>query len=128
MVEADFSIQFDEEKRIAIVTMTGKPDRALILKAFDETIGNERYKPGMGRLWDFQKADLSLLESSSIISIVDYTSNCLPDISNVKIAFLVARKLEYGLARMFETFSEDAKTSVRSFYSMDEALEWITSR
>lgn len=128
MVEVALTIQIDDKKNVAIITMTGKPDKDLILKGFDETVKDERYKPGMGRLWDFRKADLSLLESSSIIAMVDYTTQLPPGISDVKVAFLVARKLEYGLARMFEAFSEDANTSVRSFYSMDEALEWVTSR
>jgi len=127
MVEIGQVIQIDEKKNVAIVTMSGKPDKDSVLKAFDETVRNERYRPGMNRLWDFRKADLSLLESSSIIAMVDYTTHFPPGISDVKVAFLVARKLEYGLARMFEAFSEDANTSVRSFYAMDEALEWMTS-
>lgn len=127
MVEVGPTIQIDNEKNAAIITITGKPDKDLILKAFTETVQNKQYRPGMSRLWDFRKSDLSLLESSSIIAMVDYTTQFPPGISDVKVAFLVARKLEYGLARMFEAFSEDANTSIRSFYSMEEALKWVSS-
>ncbi len=127
MAEIGLTIQIDDKKNVAVITMTGRIDKNLILKAFDETVRNQRYRPGMSRLWDFRKSDLSLLESSSIIAMVDYTTQFPAGISDVKVAFLVARKLEYGLARMFEAFSEDANTSVRSFYSMEEALDWVGS-
>ncbi len=41
------------------------------------------------------------------------------------VAFVASRKLEFGLSRMFEAFSADAKTKIAVFYAMAEAEAWL---
>jgi hypothetical protein len=121
-------IHIDEAKQIARIKLTGMLSRNMILRAFDAAISHERYKPGMGRLWDFRTADLSALDSGTIAEMARYSIKFPPGVNDVKVAFVAGRELEYGLSRMFEFFSEDAaETTIAVFYSIDEAEQWLTT-
>ena len=46
--------------------------------------------------------------------------------SDAKVAFVVTKANEYGLTRMFQTYSElYAKTQVMVFDNLDEAERWM---
>ncbi len=62
-------IHIDEAKHVAYVKLAGLLSKNVILQAFDAAVLHEQYKPGMGRLWDFTAADLSLLDSGTIAEI-----------------------------------------------------------
>jgi hypothetical protein len=116
---------FDESKNIATIRLTGPLDRGTILDAFDAAVADERYRMGMGRLWDFRDADLSGLDSATIAEMAKHSMKFPPGINDVKVAFVASRKLEYGLSRMFAAFSSRAMTSIAVFVTMDEAEAWM---
>lgn len=120
----NMDLQIDEEKNIAHIKLSGQLDRKKILDAFDVTVSDQRYKYGMGRLWDFRDADLSSIESDTVIEMAQYSTRFPPGINDVKVAFLVSRDYEYGLSRMFEMSSE-SKTPIMVFRTMDEAEKWL---
>jgi hypothetical protein len=99
-----------------------------ILSAFDTAVSADNYTMGMGRLWDFREVDLSSINSETIRKMAKYSLSFPPGINDVKVAFVTARSLEYGLTRMFEIFSTDAKSKVRAFKTMDEAEEWMMGK
>jgi hypothetical protein len=80
----------------------------------------------MARLWDYRGADLSALDSDAIADLTRHPMKYPTGVDDVKVAFVVGRKLEYGLFRMFEAFSSDGRTSIDVFYDMDEAEAWLT--
>jgi hypothetical protein len=80
---------------------------------------------GMRRLWDFREVDLSAINSETIRQMAKYSLSFPPGINDVKVAFVTAKTLEYGLSRMFEMFSADAKSMVRVFKTMKEAENWM---
>jgi hypothetical protein len=118
-------LQIDEEKNIAYIKLSGLLNKKVILSAFDSTVSDKRYKKGMGRLWDFRDADLSSMDTESIIEMAQYSLRFPPGINDVKVAFVTSRDLEFGLSRMFE-ISSKAVTPIRVFRAMDEAEEWMT--
>lgn len=95
-----------------------------ILNAFDVAVSDKRYKNGMGRLWDFRDADLSSLDSDTVIEMAQYSLRFPPGINDVKVAFVTSRDFEYGLARMFE-MSSLSKTPISVFRAMNEAEKWM---
>ena len=121
------TLQFDDENNIACIRITGRLSRDIILRAFDAAVEDPRYRPGMGRLWDFREADLSSLDSTTIAEMAKYSLKFPPGINDVKVAFVAGRDLEFGLSRMFEAYSFDAKTSVAVFASMEEAEAWMAA-
>jgi hypothetical protein len=117
-------LRIDEEKNIAYIKLSGLLSRKVILSAFDLTVSDKRYKNGMGRLWDFTEADLSSLDTATVIEMAQYSLQFPPGINDVKVAFVTSRDLEYGLSRMFE-MSSKSKTPIRVFRVMDEAEKWM---
>lgn len=118
-------LKFDKDKNICVIKLTGLLSRDTILHAFDAAVSHVNYQPGMGRLWDFRKADLSLITAETISSMAKYSMNFPAGINDVKVAFAVTRDLEYGLTRMFESFSAQAKTKINVFKSLEEAEDWL---
>ena len=59
-------LRIDETKNIAYIKLSGSVSSTDILKAFDIAVSSEKYKEGMGRLWDFTDIDLSSIPSSVI--------------------------------------------------------------
>ena len=117
-------LRIDEEKNIAYIKITGSASSRGILDAFDMAVSNERYKKGMGRLWDFRDADLSSIHSETVREMAQYSTRFPPGINDVKVAFVTGRELEYGLSRMFE-MSSRAKTPIRTFQKIEEAEKWM---
>ena len=120
-------LEFDSEKGIAYVRLTGHLDEQTILAAFDQVVADERYRPGMGRLWDFREADLSGLDSATIRRMAHYSLRFPPGINDVKVAFATDRDLEFGLSRMFEGMALDTKTPIAVFRSVAEAEAWMVT-
>ena len=114
----------DTEKNIAYIKLSGQLRQKEILSAFDLAVADNRYREGMGRLWDFRDADLSSLKSETVFEMAQYSLNFPSGINDVKVAFLVSRDFEYGLSRMFE-LSSNSKTPINVFRTMDEAEKWM---
>lgn len=122
-------LKIDQEKNIAYIKFIGLVSSKDILEAFDIAVSDEKYKKGMGRLWDFTEIDLSALDSSAIPSMAKHSLLFPPGISDVKVAFVVTKTMEYGLTRMFQTHSDlDAKTKVLIFNTIDEAEKWMMKK
>jgi hypothetical protein len=122
-------LKIDQEKNIAYIKIIGPVSSKDILEAFDVAVSDEKYKKGMGRLWDFTEIDLSSIESSVIPSMARHSLLFPPGICDVKVAFVVTKTMEYGLTRMFQMHSDlDAKTKVIIFNTIDEAERWMTKK
>jgi hypothetical protein len=119
-------LRFDETKRIAYIKLTGLMSKKIILDAFDATVSDEKYRNGMGRLWDFRDADLSSMDTATIAEMARYSLRFPPGIKDVKVAFVARRELEFGLSRMFEAYSTETETSISVFYTMKDAEAWMS--
>lgn len=118
-------LHFDDTGGFAHIRLSGPLTREVILRSFDATVSDERYRPGMGRLWDFRNADLSSLDAATIAEMARYSTRFPPGVNDVPVAFVTSRRLEYGLTRMFQAFSDSAATTVSVFDSMEAAEEWL---
>jgi hypothetical protein len=123
--EGVVELRIDHTKNIAYIKLTGLLSSGLIIDAFDASVADASYRPGMARLWDFRDADLSSLDTTTIAMLAQHSTRFPPGINDVKVAFVAGRELEFGLARMFEAFSEDADTKISVHYSLGEAEEWL---
>ena len=119
-------LRIDAARNIARIRITGPLDKQDLLRAFDTVVADKRYRKGMSRLWDYRGADLSALDSDAIADLTRQPMKYSAGVDDVKVAFVVGRKLEYGLSRMFEAFSADGRTSIDVFYDMEEAEAWLT--
>jgi len=122
--EKVMKLRIDEKKNIAYIKLSGQLSQEVILRAFDLTVSDKKYKKGMGRLWDFRDADLSSLGSETIAAMAQYSLRFPPGLNDVKVSFVTSKDLEYGLSRMFEMLS-NAKTPIRVFRAIDKAENWM---
>jgi hypothetical protein len=119
-------LRIDETKNIAYIKIAGKAGPKDILDAFDLAVTSEKYREGMGRLWDFTEIDLTSLESLAIPAMAQHSLKFPAGIRDVKVAFAVNTPLEFGLVRMFQSYSDmHAKTTVKVFDTVEEAEAWL---
>ena len=118
-------LKYNKDKKFCTIKLNGLLTRDAILHAFDASVSHINHKPGMGRLWDFTEADLSLLNSNTIHAMAQYSLKFPKGINDVKVAFAVARDLEYGLSKIFQAFSSQANTKIEVFRSLQEAEAWL---
>lgn len=122
-------VRIEESKNIAYIKMTGKVSSKDILDTFDIVVSSEKYKKGMGRLWDFTDVDVSSLDSHVMPQMAQYSLSFPPGIRDVKVAFIATKTNVYGLARMFQAYSDIyAKTQVKIFDTIEKAEQWITEK
>jgi hypothetical protein len=122
--EENMNLRINENKNIAYINLSGQLDKKTILNAFDSVISNKKYKKGMGRLWDFRDADLSSLETETVMEMAQYSNKFPSGINDVKVALVTSSDLEYGLSRMFE-MSSTSKTPIGVFQSLNEGEIWL---
>ncbi|WP_146032991.1 hypothetical protein [Geothermobacter hydrogeniphilus] len=115
---------FDEKNNIAYIGLSGILDKDSILDALESTISCEKYKDGMSRLWDFRDADLSELKSSDILSIAIKSSELSSTMNEVNIAIVVKDSLDYGLSRMFQSYTNRTSQNM-VFRTVEEAEQWL---
>ncbi len=82
--------------------------------------------PGQSGIWDFRDARLDL-STSDVRAIAEFVLENQPATPPKKIAFVTTRDADFGMARMFEVFRQEARTEFRVFRNYDEAITWTQS-
>lgn len=89
-------------------------------------LAHEKWNPGTAFLVDHSGVNSGPLTVDEIRYIADMSVKPRVQFGRARCALLVARKLEYGPARMWEVFV-DGKWDVteRVFWSRDKAISWL---
>jgi hypothetical protein len=121
------SFDFNKEQNFCIIKMAGLLTSEQIFHAFDAAVSHIEYQKGMARIWDFRKADLSLVNTDSIMSMAQYSLAFPEGVNDVNVAFVVKRDLELELVNKFKSFASKAKTPIQIFKSIEDALTWAAA-
>jgi len=98
------NLRFDEKKNIVYIKLSGTISIKDIIKAFDRVVADKQYRIGMGRLWDFREVDMDAVQTGDVIKGSHHPQVFPAGISDVKVAIVTNRDLEYGLSRMSALF------------------------
>jgi hypothetical protein len=82
----------------------------------------------MNVIWDLTKATLAqakIKDMHQMINFIQYHIDRRG--TGFKLAIAANGKLEFGLSRMYEVYGEILPFSIKAFYDMREALNWVTS-
>jgi Fe-S-cluster formation regulator IscX/YfhJ len=79
--------------------------------------------PGKTAVWDFRDARFDL-NASDIQEIARFILRRQPETPPSRVAFVTARDVDFGMARMFEAFRDDPRTEFRVFRCYDDAVKW----
>ncbi len=92
----------------------------------DATFGHERWKPGMPYLFDHSDLDSGPLTVNDVRRIADFCADRKKEFGYSRLAVVLRRDVEFGLARMWGVFVDgrwDAIVSI--FRSRDKAVQWL---
>ena len=85
-------------------------------------------KPTMNVLWDLQNATISPLSASDIQNIVQIIKTFMGDFKSRrggKTAFLVSKDVDFGLAKIFEGYTQNLPFKTMITRSREEATDWL---
>lgn len=94
----------------------------------DETFSRESWRPGMPVLHNHSDLNSGPLRVDDVSLIADFCADSRQEFGHSKVAVVLRRDLEFGLARMWAALVEgrwDATANV--FRLRDEAVLWLTS-
>lgn len=92
-------------------------------KSFFES---DAFDPSMNLLVDLREADSSTRSSEILQRFAEFVRMTLKDATtNTKVAVVAPRDLTFGLARMYEVFTDPVPWNFVVFRAMDAALAWL---
>lgn len=117
-------IHIDESAGTATILISGLVTVDELREAFESLVSHAEYHAGLNRLWDAREADISKLTFSDFKTIATAAKARLSR-PGVRVAFLVARDIDFGVGRMFgATEGEDLPGELRIFRDPTAAQSW----
>ncbi|MES2309560.1 MAG: hypothetical protein V4507_11960 [Verrucomicrobiota bacterium] len=118
-----------QEQEIFEVITTGEAELQVFSDFLDALISHPHWKPGSFILVDHSDLNASTLTSADVKTISRYCADRRLPFGNGKCAIVLARDLEFGLARMWHVFMDENPWDMNHqlFRSRVEALEWLQS-
>ncbi|HMD39940.1 MAG TPA: hypothetical protein VKH15_11700 [Candidatus Acidoferrum sp.] len=117
--------KIDKERRLVMSTGTGIFNKEEALSHQRRLLADPDFDPSYSQLTDFTHITQFDLSAQDVRQLAQ-RSVFAPD---ARRAFLVASDLAFGLARMFEMFSEGAgEQGIRIFRNLEEALDWVLAK
>lgn len=120
-----YEVTVDDATGVVIVAVEG-------MLGFEEVcqgIRNVLETPGLSNdvrvLWDFRCGSAAGLDAENLRAIARFEAERRPRRTHFRLAFLVGRDIDFGLARMVGVFSEDEAIEQRVFRDHDEAWSWV---
>jgi hypothetical protein len=115
-------IDKDSETSVVVGTAIG-PLTVEEIRRAAASVWRDVEGPSLRVLWDLRLArfEFSAVEVRALAEFARQNSP-YPDL---RMAFVVARDLEFGLVRIFEALRETARARVAVFREKDEALAWL---
>lgn len=119
-----YEVRYDDE--FFEVTTHGDAELERFEDFIDLLLGHEMWKPGTAFLVDHSELNAGPLTVEEVRGIAKVCEKRRAEFGQAKFALLVSRELEYGMARMWETYVEDKwDVTTKLFRSPDEACSWL---
>jgi hypothetical protein len=121
----EYSLDFESEPGMLIVTVSGLASLEQLLAYQAEYLFDPRWSPGMNVLTDLRGLDASTLSSDQIRAFAA-SNNLRADLfGSGRTAVVVSERVTFGLLRMFQFHTDAAGFDQRAFYSLEEARRWL---
>lgn len=124
------SVKTELDPSCNLITQTVTGDFLLqdFIKAFKIALNHPDFTKGMNVLWDLTDASLAKAEINDMHQMIKFIDYHIENRGrDFKLAIVANSKLEFGLSRMYEAFSEMLPFSKKVFCDIKEALNWINS-
>jgi len=123
----ELTTTIDKEKNLRIHTITGPLSKEALFPALLEMYASAGFDPDMNALWDVRRAEMGSIVMSDVIETCAFVRNQWENGKPIRVAFLVNSDVDFTLATMYETLSEDnAKFEIRIFRDFEKSMDWVT--
>lgn len=118
------TFEIDSEARIVRTTARGDITLEEELAVFKSFLADPSFEPGFGILHD-NRERVSVSTTDYVKGMADAVQDNRDAIGPAKIAIVVSRMVSVGLGNMFAILTENAPTTTKVFWDIDEAERWL---
>ncbi len=117
---------YDQDRNLVVHLVQGEFRFEDFRAAYDEKLGHGSFRPGMNVIWDFRHAQADTIESDEIRKISDYVFERVEKRGRgYKVAIVVTGDLQYGLSRMYQSYSNSLEREIKLFRDSGSAFSWV---
>ena len=118
-------IEINVNDHLAVVTIRGSGGLADLQMETEHLLNHPEHTPGMDEIWDLRDGMLVGGSPSEMLQHVDFIQQRRSRLAD-RVAFVIGSKLQYGLIRMWESYSEtETHQENRIFDYVVSAREWL---
>ena len=123
----ELTVKFDADGSLVTLLATGDVDREGFRGKVEAVLSHPAWHPGMPTLCDFRELNIDKLSADDIRHLVEIHRGYaeLTKETPSPIAVVVAKKVDYGLIRMWELFANGMFPMHNVFLQMEDALSWL---
>jgi hypothetical protein len=120
------TLQVSEDGSVFTVTTEGEGDVVGIIAFLKDIISHPQWQPGKFILLDHRALKINKITVSGIEEVSDYFQSIAPELGNGKIALVMKREIDFGIARAWENITEyTVEIEINVFRKLEKALSWL---
>ena len=117
---------FKPEYNLVVSRQVGAIDDEEFLTSYRSLFEGDRFQPSTNLLVDLRQADSSKRSKEAIEGFARYFKEWMQKVEKKsRVVVIAPRDVSFGLARMYEAYSESAHIDFTVFREADAALEWL---
>lgn len=118
--------KIDPESGLVTFTVSGFANIRNLQEALAELLEDSGFQKNVDVLWDFRNTEAPAPEAQELRELVNFIDrNKAVRGAGYKVAIVVFRDLDYGLARMFEAYADKLPFDLQIFRDMALAQSWL---
>jgi hypothetical protein len=119
-------LKVSEDGSLLTVITEGAGDVEGIIAFLKDIISHPRWKPGNLILLDHRALETDEITLSGIEDVSAYFKSIAPELGDGKIALVMKREIDFGIARAWELFTEyDVDIKIHVFRQLEKAISWL---
>ena len=108
------------------ITTEGEGDVKGIIAFLDDIIAHPEWQPGNHILLDHRELRIHNIDASGIEEVSAYFKSIADKLGNGKIALVMNRDVDFGIARAWENITEyDVDIEINVFRDLEKAMAWL---
>ncbi len=115
----------DKNLGVVLTTATGRLTDEDILEDKRQLTSDPDFSPGLVELSDIRAVTELAVTPEGIAKMVMQDAEDADKLGAHKLAIVVSKEVAFGLARMYESMTEQNMPNVQIFREMSEAREWL---
>ncbi len=120
------TLKINEDGSIFTIRTAGDGDIKGIIAFLKDIISHPEWEPGKKILLDHRALKIDKISVSGIEEVSDFFKSIAPKLGNGKIALVMKRDIDFGIARAWEMITAtDVDISIYVFRQIDKATDWI---